>query len=108
MENNKIYDVIKNGECIAGGTYEAYAKVRDILTNCYDGGYKLVSLTNKVNMAEFLEAIKILMAFTSNHPDERVELYYCDSSCKHFKVKPCPGDCMLSPKAINRCPFYEE
>lgn len=108
MENNNIYDVIKNNGCIEGGTYEAYIKAREVILNSFDGGYKLVSLSNKVNMAEFIEAVKTLMTFASKHPDEHVELYDCDMSCKRFKMKPCPGDCMVSDKATTRCLFYEE
>ena len=107
MENNN-YNIIKNNDCIEGGTYEAYLKAQEVIRNSFDGGYKLVSLTDKVNMSEFVEAVKILMTFASMHPDEHVELYDCDMSCKHFKTKPCPGDCMLSDKATTRCPFYQE
>lgn len=108
MENNNIYDVIKSSGCIEGGTYEAYVKAREVVLNCFDGGHKLILLTNEVNVSEFMEAVKVLMTFASKHPDEHVELYDCDMSCKHFKMKPCPGDCMLSDKSTKRCPFYKE
>ena len=107
MENNNIYDVIKKSGYVEGGTYEAYIKAREVILNCFDGGYKLVSLSNNVSMTEFIEAVKVLMTFASKHMDEKVELYYCDMNCKCFRMKPCPGDCMLSDKAIKRCPFYE-
>ncbi len=108
MENNNIYDIIKGNGCIEGGTYEAYVKAREVILNCFDGGHKLIILSNEVNVSEFIEAVKVLMTFASKHPDARVELYECNMSCKHFKMKPCPGDCMVSDKATKRCPFYEE
>ncbi len=108
METNNIYDVIKNNGCVEGGTYEAYLKAREVILNSFDGGHKLIILTDGVNVSEFVEAVKVLMTFASKRPDEHVELYDCDMSCKHFKMKPCPGDCMVSDKATKRCPFYEE
>ena len=108
MENNNIYDIIKSNGCIDGGTYEAYIKVREVILNSFDGGHKLVILSDNVTVAEFIESVKVLMTFASKHKDERVELYECDMSCKHFKMRPCPGDCMLSDKSVKRCPFYAE
>ena len=108
MENNKIYDVIKSGRYIDGGTYESYIKAREVVLNSFDGGHKLVILSDKVNASEFIEAVKVLMTFASKHSDVKVELYDCDINCKHFKSNLCPGDCMVSDKATKRCPFYEE
>lgn len=108
MERNNISDIIESGQYIECGTYEAYAKAKEIILNCYDGGYKLISLSNNVTISEFLEAVKILMAFASNHPDEHIELYRCSTNCKYFKIKQCPGECLLSVKSTKRCPFCEE
>lgn len=108
MDKNPISDVIKSSGCIEGGTYEAYIKVREVLINSFDGGDKLIYSGKQISITEFMEAVKVLMTFASKHPDEHVELYDCDMSCKHFKMKPCPGECMISDKSVKRCPVYEE
>lgn len=105
---NNIYDVIKNNGFIEGGTYEAYIKAREVVLNSFDGGDKLITFQKDVSMAEFIDAVKVLMTFASKHTDEKVELYDCDMSCKRFTMKPCPGDCMVSEKSTTRCPFYQE
>ena len=102
-----ILDIIKNSGCIEGGTFEAYIKAREVLLNSYIDGDKLITFQKDVSILEFLEAVKILMTFASKHQDEYVQLYDCHMSCKHFKTKPCPGDCMLSYKSLERCPFYQ-
>ena len=108
MKNNNIYEIIKNNGCIEGGTYEAYIKAREVVMHSYVSGDKLITFQKEVSISEFMEAVKVLMTFASKHLDEHVELYDCDMSCKHFKMKPCPGDCMVSDKATKRCPFYSE
>lgn len=104
MDN--IHDVIKKHGCIEGGTYEAYIKAAEVLQHSIDGFDKLIYFNNQVKISEFIEAVKILMTFASKHPDEHVELYYCEMACNHFKKLPCPGSCMLSDKATTRCPYY--
>lgn len=106
MDNNNINQIVEEYGFIKGGTYEAYLKSREVVLNSFDGGDKLICLNSQVNIKEFMEAVKILMTFASKHPDEYVELYYCDMSCKRFKQRPCPGDCLVSDGATKRCPFY--
>ncbi|MBQ8042785.1 MAG: hypothetical protein IJ272_01375 [Clostridia bacterium] len=108
MENKNISKIVEGAGFIKGGTYEAYLKAREVVLNSFDGGDKLICLNSQVKIPEFMEAVKILMTFASKHPDEYVELYDCDMSCKRFKHRPCPGDCILSDRATKRCPFYEE
>lgn len=107
MENN-VHDVIKSNNCIEGGTYEAYIKAREFIMNSYISSEKIISYQKDVGVYEFLEAVKVLMTFASMHPDVHVDLYDCDMCCKHFKSKPCPGECMLSDKSRKRCPFYQK
>ena len=108
MENENIYDIIKSNGCIEGGIYEAYIKAREVISNSFVlDEDKLMYFRPRISMQEFIESVKILMAFASKHQDEYVELYDCDITCKYFKMHPCPVECIVSDNATKRCPFYQ-
>ena len=99
---------MKNGDCINGGTYDACIKAQEVVKNYFDGGYKLVSLTNKVSIAEFVEAVKILMTFASKHPDEYVEICYCETDCVRSPNPDCPYRQFTFSNGTAICPHYIE
>lgn len=106
MENREFNKIIQSEGCIKGGTKEACLKVQEVLRYAIDGEDKLFAPCSRVKIGEFIEAVKILMAFAKQHDDEYVELYYCEADCARFKSGPCPGDCALSEKATKLCPYY--
>lgn len=108
MENNNIYDIIKSNGCIDGGTYEACIKAREVILNSFDGGHKLVILSDNVTAAEFIESVKVLMAFASKHPDEKVELWHCEADCVRAQNPNCLYRQITFSKGTKTCPHYIE
>lgn len=105
----KIRDIdrfIEDSKCIQGGTKEACLKVREILSKGVVRRDSFYASHSEVSVDEFIQAVRVLVAFASNLPDEKVEVYYCQGDCARYYDKHCVGELALSSCATKRCPQY--
>ena len=82
MQREMLNFVLKDSECLEGGTKEACIKVKDYLA---DG------LLSCVDDKEFIESVKILMAFAFFKEDTVPKRWQCDTECKMCSTLHCPG-----------------
>lgn len=59
-----------------------------------------------VTSNEFMEAVKILMAFAFQQDDTIPEFWKCDNDCHMSSYLLCPGECNISKTAKKMCPFF--
>ena len=108
MKARNIDKFIEDSKCIQGGTKEACLKTREILSKGVVRKDNFYASHSEVSMEEFLQAVKVLVAFASNLPDEKVELYYCQGDCARYYDKHCVGELTLSSCATKLCPHYTQ
>ena len=108
MEREELDKIIKENNCISGGTQEACIKIREVLNHKMNPGNQLHAPLSCVSIDEFVEAVEILFAFANERPDTKVNIYYCQADCLFIGKRFCPGKMIggISRKGIKPCPGY--
>lgn len=106
MERKELNFVLKQNHYLEGGTKEACVKVRDFLNHVTNPGNQIHSALSCVTADEFMEAVKILMAFAFQQDDTVPERWHCDNDCHMVSDFWCPGECNLSKTSDKICPFF--
>ena len=118
MERKMIDFTIKQLKCIPNGSKEACVKVREYLQNMKIDSKNRIQCVeySSVKSAEFIEAVKVLMAFAwENRENDKVpDRWYCESDCANNDTCIfCPGEYQVVPQdkenqKVKRCPYYRE
>lgn len=106
LDRDEVEFVLSDNNYIKGGTKEACVKVRQVLKNSQNNYNQLNASTCSIQIEEFIEAVKVLMAAAFKKEDEIPETWYCENDCKMISNLLCPGECNLSNDSEKRCPFY--
>ena len=106
MEREEIFKIMRDQNCIMGGIRQACIKIWAYLKD-EKITEKIKKLPdNGVTGIEFLEAVELLMSFSSQQPDTEVEIYNCDCHCVHLDENFCPGELASKGTRIKMCPCY--
>ncbi len=108
MERQELEKIIKDNQCIEGGTKEACIKIREVLNNKMNPGNQLHAPLSCVSIEEFIDSVKVLLAFAIEQPDVKISQYYCENNCVYVYSTICPGEvnCGISKSGIKLCPYY--
>ncbi len=106
MERKELDFVLKQNHYLEGGTKEACIKAREFLRHATNPGNQIHSALSCVTADEFMEAVKVLMAFAFGQADTIPEKWTCDSDCHLVSDLLCPGECNISKTADKMCPFF--
>lgn len=106
MKKEELDFVLESNKYLKGGTKEACIKAREIVANYINPGNQLHPLLTTTTVEEFVEAVKVLMAFAFSQPDTIPERWDCDNDCKRVGDLLCPGECNLSKTETRICPFF--
>ena len=119
MDKEFLEFIIEHFECVPGGSKEACIKVRQFIGNAIvdEEGRLIPSLNSAVSSEEFLEAVRVLMAFAwqNREQDTVPERFICDSDCTQIGDF-CLGECQLVSKRHSeygkvkskQCPYYRD
>jgi len=124
MERDFFDYVTETLNCVKGGSKEACLKVREFIQNANldEDGKIIVSKHSAVNGEEFLEAVRVLMAFAWQNKEQDMvpERFICDHDCSRLTQDIfCPGECqVISKEALNKnetskvkakkCPYFQD
>ena len=110
MERRELEQIIKQEDCISGGTKEACIKIREVLCNKMNPGNQLHAPGSCISINEFVEAVEVLLAFADDKPDTKVSMYHCENDCIFVGKRFCPGKMMdgISNKGMKPCPGYTQ
>lgn len=106
MNREELAFVLKQNHYLEGGTKEACVKVREFLHYATNLGDQIHSALSCVTADEFMEAVKILMAFSFNQEDTIPERWQCDEDCCKTSHILCPGECSIDKTSDRKCPFF--
>lgn len=99
MDRNEFDFVMKQNNYLKGGTKEACIKARDFLTN-FNAGMSFVDVD------EYKEAVKTLIAFAFRQEDTVPERWQCDNNCHRVSDLMCPGEFNIDNNLEKMCPFF--
>lgn len=99
MDRNEFDFLMKHNNYLKGGTKEACIKARDFLCNFNSG-------ESFVDVDEYKEVVKTLIAFAFRQEDTIPERWYCHSDCHNACDIMCVGEFNLDSKSNKRCPFF--
>ena len=121
MERAKFDYAVEQIKCIPGGIKEACVIVREYLQNISAYDLELQTLKSRnsaVKVEEFLNAVKILMAYSwENRENDCIpELWNCDVDCSNVhKLIFCPGEYQIASKdekgmslSKQKCPHFRD
>lgn len=106
MKREELEFILKSNRYLEGGTKEACVKVRNFLEYAKNPGNQLHSPMSCVTADEFVEAVKILMAFAFRQEDTIPERWRCDNDCRKVNSLLCPGECNISKTADKTCSYF--
>ena len=106
MERKELDSIIKDFNFQKGGTKEACLKAREYLLHMINPGNQLHSPLSCVKADEFVEAVKVLMAFAFRQEDTIPETWKCDNDCHRTSYFVCPGECNINNNSDKMCPFF--
>ena len=106
MERKDQEYVLKNGHFQKGGTKEACVKAREFIRNSMNPGNQLHAPLSCVNVDEFVEAVKTLIAFAYRQEDTIPETWTCDNDCRRSSSFLCPGECNIKNDSEKMCPYF--
>ena len=106
MERRELEYVLAVNGYIEGGTKEACVKVKAFLRD----SHQLESLEeppfSSVKKAEFIDALKTLLAFSFMQDDTIPETWHCDSDCRMWCSLFCRGECNIRKDSDRMCPYF--
>ena len=108
MQREELEFVLDHNKYIKGGTKEACVKAREFIVHKINPGNQLHAPLSCVNADEFVEAVKVLMAFAFRQEDTVPETWRCDSDCRKTSYYLCPGECNIKKDSGKVCPFFED
>lgn len=119
MKKEELDYAIRCANCVPNGSKEACMKVREFLQNVKESEHGITtSHYCAVNNQEFLDAVRVLMAFAwQNKENDCVpEMWYCDSDCSNIdSCVFCPGEFQVAPrdekgKSLGKkiCPYFAD
>ncbi len=104
MKREELAFILKQNKYLEGGTKGACVIVRDFLRHEANPGNQISCITAN----EFMEAVKILMAFAFRQEDTVPERWKCDNDCSRISNTLCPGECNISEFSNKMCPFFTD
>ncbi len=123
MEKDYFDFLVEHFNCAPGGSKEACLKVREFIQNSTidQKGNIIPSKASAVDSNEFMEAVRVLMAFSwqKKGQDCVPERFVCDSDCSLNQPGFCPGEFQLFKKEslekdgdgkvkAKRCPHFRD
>lgn len=122
MERKFFEFLLNKSECIPGGSKEACIKVREFIRSATidQDGNIISSERSSVDSKEFMEAVRVLMAFAwQNREQDCVpDRFVCNEDCSSLDYQGvCLGECQLISKETieknssekvkaKRCPYF--
>jgi len=108
LSREELEFVLDWNHYLKGGTKEACVKARQFLNTVINPGNQLHSPLSCVSADEFVEAVKVLMAFAFSQEDTVPERWNCDNDCERAADYLCPGECNIDKKAKKQCPYFAD
>ena len=108
MERGELEFVLESNHYLKGGTKESCVKARDYIVNSMNPGNQLHAPLSSVRADEFVEAVRVLVAFAFRQEDTIPETWKCDYHCGMTSYLLCPGECNINQKSDKMCPFFVE
>lgn len=106
MTREELNFVLKQNACLEDGTKQACIKIKKFIQDAHCTDTQINSLQSCVTIDEFMEAVKILVAFTFQQEDQVVRTWYCDNGCRRISNLLCPGECNVDKNSKTICPFF--
>ena len=106
MNRSELDRLIAMKCCKKDGTNAACLKVKDFIRNLDKSDERLLVSSSCVSTEEFIEAVKVLLAFANSNEDTIPERWHCDSDCRRVFSPWCPGECSIKKDSPNMCPHF--
>ena len=106
MERGELEFVLESNHYLKGGTKEACVKARDYIVNSMNPGNQLHAPLSSVRADEFVEAVRVLVAFAFRQEDTIPETWKCDNDCCRSSSFLCPGECNIKNDSEKMCPYF--
>lgn len=119
MKKRVVDYIIEQSDCIPNGSKEACIKVREYLKYLKLDKDNISSPICDVTNEEFIDAVKVLMAFAWQNKDKDCvpETWYCDNACQNIDLDAiclfCNGEFQLAKKdeqgknlSKKLCPYF--
>ncbi|MBR6252764.1 MAG: hypothetical protein IKR04_02880 [Clostridia bacterium] len=106
MERKEMDLVLEDFHYLKGGTREACVKAREYISHIINPGNQLHAPLSCVSANEFVEAVKVLMAFAFVQNDTVPDTWKCDNDCHRSSYFLCPGECNINKNSDKMCPFF--
>lgn len=98
MQREMLNFILKDSECLKGGTKEACIKVKDYLVDGYG---------SCISDEEFIESVKVLLAFAFLEEDIVPKRWKCDTECKMCSKLHCLGGYNVDISG-EECPYCKK
>lgn len=106
---HKINKLIKDSNCIEGGSKEAAIKVKAVLETISMANQNILLLGRSgVDVEDFLSSVRKLVAYAETRADTKVELWYCETDCLRAPNPNCPYKQFMVSNGDKVCPHYIE
>ena len=106
MERKELEWVLESNHYLKGGTKDACVKARDFIVHSMNPGNQLHAPLSCVRADEFVEAVRVLVAFAFMKEDTIPETWECDKDCKMTSCVICPGEFNIKKDANKICPYF--
>lgn len=109
MDRQQLGYAIEKYAQWVGGTRESCIKIKDFIENAQitENGIQKTDATC-VTTEEFLEALRILMAYSYLKYDEIPTRWHCKTDCKEKSRDICLGTFNVKDGYAIECPFYKK
>lgn len=109
MDKQQLANTIKSSASWINGTKASCIKIRDFIENAQitEKGIQTTDATC-VTTEEFVEALKILMAYSYLRYDEIPIRWHCKHNCKKKSDGICKGIFNVKDGYAIECPFYKK
>ncbi len=108
MDQPQLEYTLRSYKCLKGGTREASIIVRDFLKTATPVGDVIYKVDTCVTPAEFMKAVRVLLAKCFLEPDTVPKRWHCVDDCAGVSCFICSGECNIDSDAPEQCPFYTE
>lgn len=99
MDRKEFDFVMEHNNYLKGGTKEACIKARDFLCNFNSG-------MSFVDVDEYKESVRTLIAFAFSQKDTVPERWSCDNDCHRLSDLICPGEFNMDNNSNKKCSFF--
>ncbi|MBQ8042783.1 MAG: hypothetical protein IJ272_01365 [Clostridia bacterium] len=107
MNKPSVNEQIKAAGCIDGGSKEAAIKVRAVLEGIEVVTETLLLLDKSgVDIEDFLQSVRKLVAYAEFKRDTSVPLFYCEEDCAVLSYHKCRFKPFTFKEGTKICPHY--